>query len=169
RDNVVWKTKVPGRGHSSPIICGEYVFLTTADEQAQKQLLLAYDRKTGKPLWSTVVHEGGFLRKYPKNSHASATPACDGVRVYSAFINRDGLYVTATTLRGKILWQKKAGAFQSEHGYGSSPVFYKSLVIVNGDNLKGSFIAALDRQTGKVAWRTDRKTTGRHGSYATPV
>jgi outer membrane protein assembly factor BamB len=169
RDNVVWKTKVPGRGHSSPIICGEHVFLTTADEQVQKQLLLSFDRKTGKSLWSTMVHEGGFLRKYPKNSHASATPACDGVRVYSAFINRDGLYITAASLRGKILWQKKAGDFRSEHGYGSSPVFYKSLVIVNGDNLKGSFIAALDRQTGKVAWRTERKTTGRHGSYATPV
>ncbi len=166
--NLVWKTKVPGRGHSSPIICGKRVFLTTADEKAQQQLILAFDRKTGKPLWSTVAHEGGFLRKYPKNSQASATPACDGKRVYCAFINRNGLHVTATDLRGKILWQKKAGTFQSEHGYGSSPVFYKSLVIVNGDNLKGSFIAALDRETGKVVWSTERKTTGRHGSYATP-
>src|SRR5262249_33487548 len=72
-------------------------------------------------------------------------------------------------LAGKILWQKKAGAFQSEHGYGSSPVLYKSLIIVNGDSLKGSFIAALDRQNGKMVWRTERKTTRRHGSYATPV
>src|SRR5262249_46746695 len=129
-DNVVWSTKVPGRGHSSPIVCGDRVFLTTADERAKKQLILAFDRKTGKPLWTTTAHEGGFPRKFPKNPHASATPACDGKKVYSAFINGRGLYVTATDLDGKIVWQNDAGEFQSEHGYGSSPVLYKDLVIV---------------------------------------
>jgi outer membrane protein assembly factor BamB len=169
RHNVLWKTPVPGRGHSSPIICGRRVFLTTADEDAHKQLVLAFDRQTGKPLWSTVVHEGGFPRKHPKNSHASATPACDGRRVYCPFLTQGGLYVTATDLDGKILWQKKAGAFTSQHGYGSSPVLYGRLVIVNGDSLKGCFVAALDCRTGAVVWRTERKTTGRNGSYATPV
>jgi outer membrane protein assembly factor BamB len=145
------------------------VILTTADEQAQKQLILAFDRTTGKELWKTVAHNGGFMAKHGKNSHASATPACDGERAYSVFINRNGLHVTATDLDGKIAWQTEAGTFGSEHGYGSSPVLYKSLVIVLGDNMKSSFIAALDRQTGKVVWRTDRKTTGQHGSYATPI
>jgi outer membrane protein assembly factor BamB len=168
-ENVVWKVVVPGRGHSSPVVCGQRVFLTTADEKAEKQLILAFDRKTGKSLWSTLAHQGGFTRKNPKNSHASATPACDGERLYSVFINRTSLYVTATNLDGRILWQSEAGAFTSEHGYGSSPVLYGSLLIVNGDSLKGCFVAALDRRTGKVAWRTNRKTTGRHGSYATPV
>jgi outer membrane protein assembly factor BamB len=168
-ENVVWRGVVPGRGHSSPVVCGGRVFLTTADESAGKQLVLAYDRRTGKLLWSTPVHEGGFLRLNPKNSHASATPACDGERLYSAFINHVGLHVTATDLDGKVLWQKEAGPFQSEHGYGSSPVLYGPLVIVNGDSLKGSFLAALDRRSGKVAWRVDRPSTGRHGSYATPV
>ena len=77
--------------------------------------------------------------------------------------------MTATGLDGKVLWQSKAGDFQSEHGYGSSPVLYESLVIVNGDSLKGSFVAGLEAATGKVAWKTDRKSTGRHGSYATPL
>jgi outer membrane protein assembly factor BamB len=167
--NVVWKTPVPGRGHSSPIVCGDRVFLTTADEAGRRQLVLAFDRKTGKPLWTTQAHGDGFPRINPKNSHASATPACDGRRVYSAFVNHDALYVTATDLDGKILWQTKAGAFSSEHGYGSSPVLYKSLVIVNGDSLEGCFIAALEADTGRVAWRTPRRTTGEHGSYATPV
>jgi hypothetical protein len=167
--NVLWKTKVPGRGHSSPIVCGNCVFLTTAEEEAQEQRVLAFDRKTGRPLWSTLAHKGGFLAKNAKNSQASATPACDGERVYSAFINRDGLHVTATDLLGKIVWQAKAGAFTSEHGYGSSPVLSGSLVIVDGDSMEDSFLAALDRRSGKVVWRTDRKTTGRHGSYATPV
>ena len=77
--------------------------------------------------------------------------------------------VTATDLDGKRLWQTRVGAFRSEHGYGSSPVLFRDLMIVNGDNLDACFVAALDRRTGKVAWRTDRPTTGKHGSYATPL
>lgn len=168
-ENVVWKTNLPGRGHSSPILWGNRVMVTTADEASAKQYILAVDRNTGKQLWNTLVHQGGLTAKHGKNSHASATPACDGERVYAVFINRTGLYVTATDLDGKIVWQTEAGSFQSEHGYGSSPVLYQSLVIVNGDNRKSCFLAALDRRTGKVVWRTPRKTTGRHGSYASPI
>jgi hypothetical protein len=168
-ENILWEAKVAGRGHSSPIVRGERVFLTTADVDAHKQYVLAFDRKTGKPLWTTLAHDAEFTRKNPKNSYASATPACDGQRVYSVFLNRDGLHVTATNLDGKILWQTKAGAFQSQHGYGSSPVLFKSLVIVNGDSLKDCFVAALDRKSGAVVWRTPRKTTGKNGSYATPI
>jgi outer membrane protein assembly factor BamB len=168
-ENVRWEAKVPGRGHSSPIVCGAHVFLTTADEDAHKQYVLAFDRRTGKPLWNTLIHEVELTRKNPKNSHASATPACDGQRVYSVFLNRDGLYVTATNLDGKIVWQTRAGAFESQHGYGSSPVLFKSLIIINGDSLKDCFVAALDRKTGEVVWRTMRKTSGKNGSYATPI
>jgi outer membrane protein assembly factor BamB len=168
-ENIVWKMPVPGRGHSSPIVCGNHVFLTTADEAAQQQLVLAFDRATGRQLWSTLIHQGAFPEKNPKNSHASATSACDGQRVYSVFLRRDGLYVTATSLDGKILWQSKAGEFRSQHGYGSSPVLYGTLVIVNGDNLDTCFVAALDRGDGHVVWRTERKTSGRNGSYATPL
>jgi outer membrane protein assembly factor BamB len=168
-EHVVWKAAVPGRGHSSPIVWGDRVFLTTADEAAQKQSILAFSRKSGKLLWNTVAHEGGFPRKHPKNTHASATPACDGERVYSVFLNRGALYITATDLDGKILWQQAAGAFTPEHGYGSSPVLYGSLVILNGDSMKDCFVAALDRQTGTLVWRTARKATGLNGNYATPV
>jgi hypothetical protein len=167
--NVAWQASVPGAGHSSPIVCGPRVFLTSADESAKKQLVLCYDRKSGKSLWTTVAHEGGLMSKHGKNSHASATPACDARRVFAAFINSDALHVTATDLEGNIVWQTSAGPFRSEHGYGSSPVLYKSLVIVCGDNLSGCFLAALDRDTGEIVWRTGRKTTGRHGSYATPI
>jgi outer membrane protein assembly factor BamB len=167
--NVLWKTPVPGRGHSSPVLWGERLFLTTADEAAKTQSVLAFDRKTGKPLWTVVVHRGGLPRKNPKNSHASATPACDGERLICAFVTGGALHVTATDLAGKILWQQEAGSFSSEHGYGSSPVLWRGLVIVNGDSLKGCFVAALDRATGKVVWSTPRRTTGKHGSYATPL
>lgn len=168
-DNILWKAKVSGRGHSSPIVCRERIFLTTADEDVHKQYVLAFDRKTGNQLWKTLAHEAEFTRKNPKNSYASATPACDGQGVFSVFLNREGLHVTATNLDGKILWQTRAGAFQSQHGYGSSPVLFKSLVIINGDSLKDCFVAALDRKSGEMVWRTARKTTGKNGSYATPM
>jgi outer membrane protein assembly factor BamB len=168
-ENVAWKAKVPGKGHASPVVWGGRVFLTTATDAPPRQLVLAFDRATGKQLWARTAHEAPFVRKNGKNSHASATPACDSERVYSVFLNRDGLFVTATDHDGKIVWQRRAGDFSSEHGYGSSPVLYRSLVIVNGDSLRGCFVAALDARTGAVVWKTDRRTTGKHGSYATPV
>ncbi len=169
KENVVWATHIPGRGHSSPIVCGKRVYLTTAEEATQKQLILAFDRQTGVSLWTTLAQQGNFTRKYPKNTHASATQACDGERLFSVFINTAGLHVTATDLDGKILWQTRAGDFQSLHGYGSSPVLYKNLVIVNGDNVKNCYLTALDGQTGMVVWRTERKAVGKYGNYGTPT
>jgi outer membrane protein assembly factor BamB len=167
--NIIWHAEVPGRGHSSPIVVGERVLLTTADQGAQKQMLVCFDRKTGKEMWRTTLHEKGFMGMHQKNSHASATPACDGRLVFAPFINSGALRVSAVDLDGNIVWQKEAGAFQSEHGYGSSPVLYKSLVIVCGDNAGSSFLAALDRESGKVVWRTARERPGRHGNYGTPI
>src|SRR5262245_1774606 len=69
-ENVIWQAAVPGRGHASPIVCKDRVFITTADEQAQRQLVLAFDRRTGRQIWSTTAHEGGFMTKHGKNSHA---------------------------------------------------------------------------------------------------
>jgi len=145
------------------------VFLTTADEEARTQSLLAFDRATGALLWQTVAHTGPLPRKNPKNGHASATPACDADRVYVAFVTTDGLRVTAVDHVGKVAWQAEAGPYTSEHGYGASPVLYRRLVIVLSDSLKDNYVAALDRDTGKVVWRTARRATGRHGSYGTPV
>lgn len=168
-ENVAWKAPVPGRGHSSPVLWGDRVFLTTADESAQTQRVLAFDRRTGKALWDAVAHTGGFEKRHEKNSHASATLTCDGHRVYAAFVNSEVLHVTALDLDGKLVWQKAAGPFASQHGYGSSPVFHKKTVIVLADSLKGSFLASLDRATGEVVWKVDRPVTGRNGNYASPV
>ncbi|MCA9158315.1 MAG: PQQ-like beta-propeller repeat protein [Planctomycetales bacterium] len=168
-ENVVWSVAVPGRGHSSPCVVSNRLFLTTADEVAHRQIILCYDQGTGQQLWAAPAHEGKFMQQHSKNSQASATPACDGKHVFALFLNAGGLWATATDLTGQILWQTEAGPFGSEHGYGSSPTIYKSLLIVLGDNLTGSFIAALDRQTGRIVWRITRPTTGQHGSFATPV
>ncbi|TWU20838.1 outer membrane protein assembly factor BamB family protein [Bythopirellula polymerisocia] len=167
-ENIAWKVAVPGKGHSSPIVCGENIFLTTADEGAQEQLVLCFDRNTGEQRWQTVIHKGNFMRSHGKNSFASATPTCDGEHIFVAFINGGNLWVTALDFAGQIVWQKTAGEFEAEHGYGPSPVIYKSAVIVNGDNAHASFVAAMDRTTGKLLWRTPRERPGIHGSYGTP-
>lgn len=168
-EQVLWKSEVPGKGFASPIVCGDKIFIATADDREQKQMLLCYDRATGSQEWSQLVSEGGFNKINPANSQASATPAWDGEHVYVAFVNHDALWVTAYDLAGKQLWQKQAGPFGSEHGYGPSPVFYKSAVIVAGDNLASSYLTALDRKTGEILWRTPRERLDRHGSYATPI
>lgn len=163
-ENVLWKTAVPGRGHGSPTVWGDRVFLATADERAQVQYLLAYDRSTGQRLWQTEIHRGGFMWRNPKNSHASATPACDGRRVYIPFMVQGGIWLTAVDLQGTIVWQTKVGPFTSEHGYGASPVLYKSLLIVAGDNPGSGFLAAVHRQTGEIAWRIRRTNMGTFSS-----
>src|SRR5688500_12481950 len=128
--NILWKAGVPGRGHASPSVVGQRVFIVAADEQAGTQSLLCYDAGNGKPLWSTLIHKGRLVRINPKNSQASATPASDGNHIYTVFAIDDGLHATALNLDGKILWQKKIGPYQSEHGYGSSPVIYQDKLIV---------------------------------------
>jgi outer membrane protein assembly factor BamB len=165
-ENVIWQAVVPGRGHASPCIWGDAVYLATADEEQETQSLLAYARDTGKLRWTCEVHRDGFMHAHQKNSQASPTPACDGERVFTAFLSQGGLWVTAVDRNGKVAWQTLAGPFSSQHGYGSSPVIYKSLVIVSGDNLGQGYLAAIHRESGQIAWRTGRDNGP---NYGTPV
>jgi outer membrane protein assembly factor BamB len=164
--NVIWKVPLPGRGHATPIIAEGRIFLTTADDQKQTMSLLCLDRKNGQLLWEKTIHEGNFMHTHKKNSHASPTPAWDGNRVFAVFMIDDGIIVTALDRDGNIEWQTNAGPFDSKHGYGSSPVLYKSLVIINGDNQGSGFVTALDRKTGDIVWRIARTN---NSSFATPV
>jgi len=172
---VRWKVAVPGQGHASPIVAGDRVIVSTADEQAQTRSGLCYSRQTGALLWNTVLHTGGFLSKHDKNTHASPTPACDGLRVFIPYVAGDALWLSALDLDGRIVWQPRIGSFVSEHGYASSPVLYKDLVIVTGDNQGSpagqepaatSYLAGVRRETGEIAWRVSRPLAP---SYGTPV
>lgn len=168
-ENVVWKTPVPGRGHSSPTIVGERIYLTAADDRAEVQSVLCYDRKSGEQLWKTDVHQGGFPRSsnvHQENSHASGTVACDGRRLFVAFLNGGAVHASALDLDGEIVWQEKVGPFDPKWGYAASPVLYKSLVIVAGDNPGSGWIAALNRETGKVHWRKRRPNKSSYSSAA---
>jgi len=160
KQNVVWRTPIPGRGHSSPIVVGKRVYLTTADNTTQVHSVLAVDRDTGKPIWKTDVSQGGFpARNHPKNTEATATLACDGDRLYAAFFHHQTVEAFALDLNGKIVWKQTAGAFNPrryEYGYAPSPLLYRGTVIIAGEYDGDSFITALDRATGKPAWRTAR-------------
>ncbi|MBA2113288.1 outer membrane protein assembly factor BamB family protein [Bremerella alba] len=164
--NVVWSAKIQGLGHSTPIIVGDKVFLTTADAKQETKSLICFETVMGKPVWTTTVHQGGFMRTHQKNSQASATPASDGNYIFTAYVVKDSLYVTAVDMKGQIVWQKEAGPFQSQHGYGSSPIIYESFVIVLSDSNGPGFLAALRRDTGDIAWRVGRST---EPSYGTPI
>src|SRR5262245_6678839 len=187
-ENVRWKCAIPGKGHSSPIVWGERVFLTTAvavgeplepivDDapgthdsipvtQRHQFLALAVDRREGKIAWQTVLreevpHEGGHFT----GSYASNAPATDG-EVLIAFFGSRGLH--ALDLDGRILWQKDLGRMHTKHahGEGSSPLLAGGMVIVVWDQEGGSFIAAFDRLTGEERWRVAR---GEETSWATPI
>jgi outer membrane protein assembly factor BamB len=112
------------------------------------------------------LHEGGFMHVHKKNTHASPTAACDGTHVYWPAMVRGAIWVSAVTTAGKIAWQTEAGPFVSMHGYGASPVLFENLVIVAGDSNGPGWLAALDRTTGKIAWRVQR---GNSASFGTPV
>jgi outer membrane protein assembly factor BamB len=173
--NVAWKAAIPGRGHASPVIRGDRIYVATADEDAGVQSLLCYERSSGSLLWNREVHRGGLMARHDKNSHASSTPATDGRRVYVAFVNHDALWLSAVAADGGLAWRTRVGPFVSEWGYGSSPVLYRGLVIVAGEN-KGSklahvtglcsYLAAVRARDGEVVWRVRRP---RAFSYGTPA
>jgi len=192
-ENILWKTPLAGVAVSSPIVWGDRVFVSTAvssdpssgirtglygDVEPAKDVskhswkLVALDRRTGKVLWERVAHEGiPKTKRHPKSSQATATPVTDGRHVIVSF-GSEGLY--AYDIDGKLLWTKDLGVLNAgwfydpdyEWGVGSSPIIWKSLVIVQCDIQKNSFIAAFDVTTGQPAWRTAREEIP---SWSTPA
>lgn len=165
--NVAWKTPVPGKGHASPIVWNDRVFVVSCDEDKQERILLAFDRVSGKQLWREVVLRSPLEDKHQLNSFASSTPATDGKLVYVTFLDRSQMVVAAYDFRGKQRWLVRPGGFSSKHGYCSCPVLFEDKVIVNGDHDGDAYLVALDRATGKTLWKVDRENKTR--SYSTPL
>jgi outer membrane protein assembly factor BamB len=190
-DNVAWKAAIPGIGHSSPIIHGDRIFLTSCLQKEEERILLCLDRRDGKILWQQSVLKAVLEKKRKLNSFSSSTPATDGKHVYVAFLQvrprsalddyprkpRDVAYlpkdlvsemvVACYTAEGKLAWRKSPGQFYSRHGFCSSPILYKDLVIINGDQDAEAYIVALDKNTGEERWRIDRPNRTR--SYCAPL
>jgi outer membrane protein assembly factor BamB len=186
--NIRWKTALPGKGHSTPIVWGDRIFLTTAlpygdavkpripsrpgahDNLSMthhhEYVVLAVSRKTGKVLWQQAVHkelphEAGHVSA----SLASASPVTDGEFVFAFFGSR-GLYCLDTD--GKLLWKKNLGEMHTKHGHGegSSPALHGDTLVVNWDHEEQSFLMALDARTGKLLWRVAR---AEDTSWSTPI
>ncbi len=191
--NILWKTEVPGLGHSSPIIWGDRIFVTSAVPEAgestlkvglygdikpvegegvQKFVVYCIDRKSGKILWERVATSGQpKIKRHPKSTHASPTPATDGKHLVVSF-GSEGLY--AYDLNGKPLWKKDFGVLDAgfymvpdaQWGFASSPIIHDGVVIIQADVQKNSFVGAFDVATGKELWRTPRKDVPTFGTPA---
>ena len=193
--NIKWKTPIDGRGHSSPIVWDNKIFVTTAIEgevvegaKAPKHMMgdkefvhpdsigankkhtfkvIALNRDTGKILWQAVAFEGTpYDDRHRKSSYAASTPATDGKLVY-AFFGSEGIY--AYDFNGKLAWKADLGKMGTVGmGTGTSPILFENLVIVQCDEENGtaSYIVALDKKTGKEVWKTPRKV---QVSWSTPL
>jgi outer membrane protein assembly factor BamB len=176
---IAWKTPIPGRGWSQPVVAGDKIFVTTAvadDEEKPRRgefrgivpdaadtralvyrcQVLCLDASTGKVLWEQTAHEGKpKTRKHRSNTYASETPATDGERLI-AYFGMTGIY--CYDLSGKPLWSKNLGTYPMQAGWGtgSSPVLFGDAVFVQCDNDKSSFLVALDKRTGDELWRVAR-------------
>lgn len=184
-ENVLWKIRVPGTGHSSPIVWENRLFLTTCFQEEQQRALLCFDTETGDELWRANVLNSPLETIHQFNSFASGTPATDGERIYVAFLKVDGklipapnvgqarditpgrIVLSAIDFAGQPQWQVDLGDFISAHGFCSCPVLYQDLVILNGDHDGQGYLVAVDRSTGREVWRTAREQGIR--SYVTPI
>jgi outer membrane protein assembly factor BamB len=189
--NILWKTEIPGLGHSSPVIWGDRMFVTTAvpltgdaslktgmygnvdsveGEPPQSFRVYCLDRRSGKVLWERTAAEGQpKSKRHPKSSHANPTPATDGKHV-AAFFGSEGLYVY--DFAGRLLWKKDFGVLEAsfyvmpgaQWGFSSSPVIADGKLIILADVLKNSFVAAFDVKSGKELWRTARNDVPTFGT-----
>ena len=191
-ENIRWRAEIPGLAHSSPIVWGDRVYVSTAVKPGKAELkvglygditpleeketvqwrLLALDKATGKIVWNTLALEVvPRLKRHPKSTHCNSTPATDGHRIVAIF-GSEGLFCFDPD--GKLLWKKDLGPMESGYyvvpsavwGFGSSPVLYDNKVVVLCDVLNHSFLAVYDAKDGAELWRTARSDVPTWGTPA---
>lgn len=170
--NVVWRVRVPGKGHASPIVVGGHVFLLTNEEQNQTICLLKYNVLDGALVGKLVLHRGvvspAYLHK--KNTIASSTPSTDGKVVFVVAQVGSAIYASAVSVQGQLLWQRVVAPYRAGDGwfgYGASPLLAgEALVIpVETDDRAGGLFA-LSKRDGRPLWRAMRpQETG----YSSPI
>ncbi len=193
--NIAFKTPIPGLAHSSPVIWGDRLFVTTAvsddpdpylrvglygespdhpEDIEHRFKVYCLDKNTGDILWEKSAHAGiPKLKRHIKATHANCSPATDGEHVVALF-GSEGLY--CYDMDGKLLWEKDLGVLDGgppgdnwreiQWGYASSPVIHDGRVIIQADTRVEKFLAAFDVKTGKQIWRTARDD---HPAYSTPT
>ncbi|MCX6926740.1 MAG: PQQ-binding-like beta-propeller repeat protein [Verrucomicrobia bacterium] len=153
-NNVLWKTPVAGEGHSSPIIWGDRLFLTTALKESEERVLLCFDRKVGKLSWQQTVLRAPLEAKNQENSYASATPATDGEKVYVTFLDGINVVAAAYDFSGKQIWLVRPGGFKNQWGFSHTPVLFEDKVLLGCYSKGENFVVALSRADGRVLWKT---------------
>lgn len=152
-ENVRWKSAIPGEGHSSPIVWGHAVFLTSLLPDSGHRVLMRLDANTGAIAWQKTVLEGGRDAMHRENSSASSTPATDGSRVVTSFQAGDRVDLRCFDLDGNPLWAVQPLQFEGEHGYSYSPIFHRDLVLFDCRQEGEAAVLALDAATGRERWR----------------
>ncbi|MCE9529739.1 MAG: PQQ-binding-like beta-propeller repeat protein [Planctomycetes bacterium] len=165
KENYLFKTEIPGKGHSSPIISKGKVFLQSSSKDLAERYLICVDANTGKIEWSKTV-PGGPAKTHAKNSAASCTPAADGERVYAIHWDGSELLLTAYDYKGELIWKQPLGTFKSQHGPGMSPILVGGTVVVTMDQDGKSELLTFDAKTGKPGWSKIRDHE--RASYSTP-
>ena len=155
-ENVVWKTPLPGIGHSSPVVWRDSVFLTTALSNSQERLLLRLDAPTGKILWQHTVVRAPVEYMHRENSPASSTPVTDGQHVFTSFQNGKRVDLQCYDFAGqRLLWSVQPLEFNGEHGYSYTPLLYGDLLILDCRQEGEAALLALEKSTGKIRWRVE--------------
>ena len=174
-EGVKWKAGIPGEGHSSPVVWGDRIFLTTATQGGVECQVICLNAADGKVLWQKEVFKQEAARKESRNTYATPTPVTDGERVYVVF---GGGGIAALDFDGTVVWTFKEFRFYSRHGLGASPLLEDGLLVMPWDGSTDpekegadkervgwqlpwdrSFIFALDAKTGRLAWKTGRGTS----------
>ena len=154
-ENVVWKTPIPGKAWSSPVIWGDSVWLTTAPEDGTQLSALCVDKNSGKIiLRKSLRYVAGPQYCHPFNSYASPSPVVEEGRVYVSFGSPYTACLNSAT--GEVIWERTDFVCNHFRGAGSSPFIYKDLLILHFDGSDSQYVVAMDKHTGKTVWKTDR-------------
>lgn len=154
-ENVIWKTALAGEGHSSPIVWGGAIFLTSADKATGRRMLLRLDARTGAIVWQKTVVTAPVETMHRENSLASSTPVTDGTHVFTSFQAGDRVDWRCFDFDGNEVWAVQPLAFNGEHGYSYTPVLHGDRLIFDCRQEGEAAVIALDKRTGKTVWRAE--------------
>ncbi len=171
QEDYNWKVTLPGGGHSSPVLWGDKVFVTSGDQNADQGLLLAMRVSDGKILWQKQYSLASY-RPNSRNSYASATPAIDAEHIYTLWPTPKETILIALDHDGREIWKRTFEGVYCQHGAGGSPIVFDDIVVFTHEHENKtkdtpSAWIAVDRKTGRTRWELERQT-GPKTSYSTP-
>lgn len=165
--NILWRTELPGTGHGSPSVWGDGVYLCAGDEATAERWVLRVNANDGAVVWKKSFPSAPHaMHKF--NNYGTCTPAVDATGLVTYWATDREITVAAFSHDGGLQWKRDLGAFDSDHGGGTSPLILDGLVIVGNDQRGTSSLIALDRATGADRWVIPRKSDPKGTGYGLP-